>query len=250
LKEELEVAMQAATAASKIILSYYNNVPVERKADESPVTRADREAEELIRKALLDAYPRDGFLGEEFGEVDGKSGRRWVVDPIDGTKSFVYGVPLFSTLIGLEMRGEPALGIAYFPALDEAYVAAKGEGAFMNGEPIRVNDIGEMSDALLLSGSIGNLERHGHVMPYLNLVRECYAARTWCDAYGYCMVARGSASIMLDASVSVWDTCAVSVIVREAGGTFTDLNGNETHLGGSAIATNGRLHEAVLALWN
>lgn len=247
MTEDLEFALAIALAAGGITLKYFNtDTPVERKADDSPVTRADREAETYIRDQIALRFPHHGVLGEEFDEQPGDGETRWVIDPIDGTKSFVYGVPLFAVLIGLERGGVPVMGVAHFPALGETLWAEQGSGAFCNGEAIRVSSTDRIEDALLVSGSILSFQAKGTLDGYIALAKKAYATRTWGDAYGHCMVARGKAEIMLDPRVNVWDTCALTPIVLEAGGSFTSFDGGLGRGVGEALSTNGRLLQAVL----
>ncbi|MBA3724946.1 MAG: inositol monophosphatase family protein [Armatimonadetes bacterium] len=247
MTEELEFALRVARAAGGITLKYFNtDTPVERKADDSPVSRADREAETYIRNQIALRFPHHGILGEEFEEQPGDGETRWVIDPIDGTKSFVYGVPLFAVLVGLERDGIPVMGVAHFPALNETLWAEQGGGAFCNGEAIRVSSTDRIEDALLVSGSILSFEAKGTLDGYIALAQRAYATRTWGDAYGHSMVARGKAEVMLDPRVNVWDTCALTPIVLASGGTFTSFDGGPGHGVGEALSTNGRLLQPAL----
>jgi histidinol phosphatase-like enzyme (inositol monophosphatase family) len=249
LAGELDAALDAAVEAGDLALKYFRaGVGVERKADESPVTRADREGESLIRERLSAAFPSYGILGEEFGETAGDSETRWIIDPIDGTKSFVYGVPLFAVLIGLERGGKAVLGVASFPALGETLWAESGAGAFCNGEPIHVGNTAELKDALFVCGSPGSFAARGSSRAFLSIASKAYATRTWGDAYGHCMVARGKADVMLDPLVNVWDTCALAPIVTEAGGVFTDWNGRFGHDFGEQLSSSRLLLPQVLSL--
>lgn len=234
MNAKLQWAIENAVKAGEIAMRYFrSDIEVMRKKDASPVTIADREIETFLRSQIERDFPDAGILGEEFDEKPGGS-ERWVIDPIDGTKSFVYGVPLFGTLLGLERDGEPILGVAHFPALRETYWGSD-EGAFLNSARIRVNDI-PLSESLLLTGSIKALEASGRLDAFLGLAKQAYATRSWSDAYGHCLVARGDAGAILDPVVSLWDTCAVAPIVRAAGGRFTDFNGTDTHAAGEAIS--------------
>lgn len=221
---------------------------VDRKADDSPVTEADREAERILRRLIGSSYPGDGIYGEEEGQV-GDQSRRWVLDPIDGTKSFVSGVPLYSTLVSFEEDGRATLGVAYFPVLDLILWGERGAGAFANGQPIRVSETGRLSDAVLCSGSVRTFEMQGRLSGYLTLGRECLAMRTWCDAYGHALVAMGHVAAMIDPRVEHYDISAVGVIVEEAGGMFTSFAGEANPLG-EAISTNRALHREVLGAFS
>jgi histidinol-phosphatase len=249
MEQELRAAIDAAKTAGELILDHYHRgATPDWKDDHSPVTAADREAEVLIRDRLLSEFPSFGFLGEEFaGSERGDS--RWVVDPIDGTKSFVAGVPLFSTLIGLEREGEPVLGVAHFPALGETLWASVGGGAFLDGQSIHVSREAEPSNALVVCGSLDAFRKSGRLESFLAFERQVYALRTWGDAYGHCLVAKGRAEVMLDPAVHPWDVCAISPIVREAGGSFTGFSG-QPQLGSEAVSTNGLLLDTVTRAFN
>lgn len=232
---KLEWAIAQSVQAGKIAMKYFRkDFAVERKHDDSPVTVADKEIETFLRERIESAFPGQGILGEEFDEKPG-NGERWVIDPIDGTKSFVYGVPLFGILLGLEVDGAPRLGVAHFPALHETYWGGPG-GAFLDGNRINVSNKTALSDSLLLMGSLKAMDAHGRLDAFTALARNAYATRNWGDAYGYCLVARGDAEAIIDPFVAVWDTCAVSAIVTAAGGSFTDLSGIPGHTHGQALA--------------
>jgi histidinol phosphatase-like enzyme (inositol monophosphatase family) len=242
----LEWAVAQAREAGEIAQKYFRQgFEIERKSDNSPVTIADKQIEEFLRKRIGAEFPNDGILGEEFDEKLG-SGNRWVIDPIDGTKSFVYGVSLFSILIGLEVDGEPALGVAHFPALGETYWG-DDRGAFLNGDRIRVSDKVNLADSLLLMGSLKAMDANGRLDACTQLARRAYATRNWGDAYGHCLVARGDAEAMFDPFVAVWDTCAVSAIVTAAGGRFTDFAGNPGHEHGEVVACAPGIFDEVIA---
>lgn len=249
LRALLDFAAEAAWQAGRITLRYYQTgVSVEAKADDSPVTIADREAETLLRGLIQRTFPDDGIVGEEWGEIAGRSGRRWIVDPIDGTKSFIHGVPLYAVLIGLEIGQECAVGVARFPALNEMVCAAKGLGCFYNGRRARCSGVSRLSDALLLTTDFRAVYQHGHGPGYDRLTSAAKLQRGWGDAYGHALVATGRAEVMLDPIVDVWDCAALVPILLEAGGTFTDWKGNPTARGRSAISTNGKLYEEVMRL--
>lgn len=251
LQQTLDFAVQIAREAGEITLDYFRSnrsaLVVDRKADGSFVTTADREAESHLRARIGDAYPDDALLGEEEGERAGSSGRRWIIDPIDGTYSFVHGVPLWGVLIGLEVGGESALGVVNLPALGEMVYARRGGGCFWNGEAVRVSSTAELDDALLLSTDFGTCERYGFGRACDELQRRVHARRTWGDAYGHVLVATGRADVMLDPVMNIWDCAALQPIVEEAGGTFTDWRGERTIHGGNAISTNATLLKDVLA---
>lgn len=248
LKSLVDFAVDAAYHAGRITLGYFQaGVAHEKKADASPVTIADRSAEKYLREHIARWYPDDALLGEEFGEQSGSSGRRWIIDPIDGTKSFICGVPLYSCLIALTENDEPVLGVAHFPALGEMLYAGRGLGAYVNGRRARVSEVDDLSEAVLLFSEVGGYDEHKQAA-FEALVERTYIRRTWGDAYGYLLVATGRAEIMLDPWMSVWDCGPLGVIMEEAGGTFTDWNGTRTIYGGESIATNGKLFDQVISL--
>lgn len=218
---------------------------METKDDGTPVTRADRDAEEVLRRMIREQFPDHRILGEEQGETEGDSEYRWILDPVDGTKSFVHGVPLWGTLVGVEHRGVPIVGACRLPALGEIVMAGRGLGCTWNGRPARVSDAGSLSDATLVMTSPRGLRRD---MPRYRELEDAVAlVRGWSDCYAYCLVATGRAEIAIDSVMKPWDSAPFLPILEEAGGRFTDWSGRATIHGGNAIATNGLLHERVLA---
>jgi histidinol phosphatase-like enzyme (inositol monophosphatase family) len=254
LKSRYELALAAAREAGQLALGYFqsDSLAVEQKADASPVTVADRRAEELLRERIAARFPDDAILGEEHGEQSGTSGFRWIVDPIDGTKSFVHGVPLFGTLVGVEHQKRSVIGVIVMPALDECVYAAVGQGAWHQrggaaAHPARVSACARLSEALFLTSEIRfPNERRQQVLA--RLVEASRLNRTWGDCYGYALVATGRAEVMVDPAMNVWDAAALQPILTEAGGTLTDWQGNETIYAGEAIATNGKVLDEVLAI--
>ena len=239
LNELLEFAVEIARGAGEITLQYFRKQPeTSRKSDGSFVTIADRQAESYLRQRIAGRFPDDGILGEEEGETEGTSGRRWILDPIDGTFAFVHGVPLYGVLIAVEIEGDLTVGVVNMPALGEIVSAAKGLGCFFNGEPARVSKTAELKDALLLSTSF--------VSATELLQARAKVSRTWGDCYGYVLVATGRADIMLDPVMNLWDCAPLLPIMEEAGGTFTDWRGVRTADGGNSIATNGVLFDEVM----
>ena len=246
-KSLLEFAVVLAREAGDIATRYFkSSFAVERKSDQSLVTSADREIEKYLRAAIAREFPDDSILGEEEGQCLGTSGRRWIIDPIDGTYSFVHGVPLFAVLIGLEIDGESVLGAVNLPALNELVYAAQGLGCFWNGEAARVSTTASFADALLLSTDFLTGEPYGFGPAMDALQRRVSARRTWGDAYGHVLVATGRADIMLDPIMNVWDCAALLPIVQEAGGRFADWRGRSTIHGGNAISTNALLFDQVM----
>jgi histidinol-phosphatase len=249
LNELLEFGVELARGAGEITLQYFRRKPeTSTKSDGSYVTIADREAESYLRKRILERFPDDGILGEEEGELQGASGRRWILDPIDGTFAFVHGVPLYGVLIAIEIEGEMSVGVVNIPALGEIVSAAKGVGCFLNGEPARVSTTAELKDALLLSTSFSECARYGFGRAAELLQDRAKVSRTWGDCYGYVLVATGRADVMLDPVMNLWDCAPLLPIMEEAGGTFTDWRGVRTADGGNAIATNGLLFEEVMEI--
>ena len=249
LKQTLHFAVGIARQAGAITLQYFKgSFAAERKADNSFVTIADREAESFLRRQIEQTFPDDAILGEEEPEKPGPSGRRWIIDPIDGTYSFVHGVPLYAVLIGLEVDADPLLGVVNLPALNENVYAAQGLGCFHNDEPARVSSTPSLDEALLLSTDFGTCEQFGFGPAAEALQQRVHARRTWGDAYGHVLVATGRADIMLDPVMNVWDCAALLPIIEQAGGTFTDWGGARTIDGGNAISTNGRLFADVMNL--
>ncbi|TVR62609.1 MAG: histidinol phosphate phosphatase [Gemmatimonadales bacterium] len=245
----LEFAVQAAQAAGALTLRHFGGrVADQAKADGTPVTTADQEAERILREQILARFPHDGILGEEGGHGSpGRSGRRWIVDPIDGTRAFMRGVPLYAVLVALERGGVPVLGVAHFPALGETVAAAEGQGCYRDGIRCRVNQVRHLQDAVALTSDPGFTAVSPVGPGWSRLTAQVSYTRSWGDAYGHCMVATGRAEIMLDpAELAPWDAAPLLPILREAGGRFTDLAGNETVHGGSGLSTNGLLHSAVM----
>ena len=231
--------------AGKSTLDYFGkNVQVHMKADDSPVTAADRNAEWILRRAIESAYPGEAILGEEEGE-SGSGSARWVLDPIDGTKSFICGVPLFGTLVAFEESGEPILGVAYFPALDEIVYAERGQGAFWNGEPCHVSNKASLEGSVISCGSHHSLNRYGKLNGLLSLADRTLATRSWSDAYGHMLVATGRVEAMVDPILAYWDIRAPMLIVREAGGKFTDFSGG-TNPVDEGLSSNGLLHNTLI----
>ena len=242
----LDFAVRLARGAGDITLKYFRREFETRlKGKDNFVTQADLEAEQFLRAEIAQAFPADAVLGEEGGETGGGSGRRWIVDPIDGTYSFVHGVPFYGVLLGLEIEGEPTLGVVNLPALGEVVYAAKGLGCFWNGAPARVSETASLDDALLLATDFGTCARYGFGPAADELQRRASARRTWGDCYGYVLVATGRADVMLDPVMNVWDCAALLPIVEEAGGTFTDWHGRRSINSGNSVATNGRLFAEV-----
>lgn len=251
LREFLELSQEWAEAAGAITLELFGGVvPSEAKGDGTPVTEGDRAAEVHLRRCIGNRYPDHGILGEEFGETNSGATVRWIIDPIDGTSSFVRGVPLYGVLIGVEIRGEPVVGVAHFPGLGETVAAAVGEGCYRNGARARVSPVSDLSAGAVLTTDPAALLDGPMAAGWERLVRISALARTWGDCYGHVLVATGRAEVMVDPILSPWDAAPFVPILSEAGGRFTDRMGVAGSHGGSGISTNGILHEQVLGILN
>jgi histidinol-phosphatase len=257
LSARLKFACDAAHEAGRLTLEYFqrDDLQVDQKNDATPVTEADRGAEQFLRQRIAAAFPDDAVLGEEFGEQLGTSGYRWILDPIDGTKSFIHGVPLYSVLIGVEHEGQSRVGVIHVPALGETAYAAAGQGAwYVRGDqpprPARVSTIKTLSEGLFLTSSLSGFHKRG-AWPFLErLSKTARLTRTWGDAYGYLLVATGRAEVMVDPIMNIWDAAALLPILEEAGGAYTDWQGRPTIHGGEGIASNGLVLDEVLRLLN
>jgi myo-inositol-1(or 4)-monophosphatase len=250
LRELLDFAVEIAHQAGRSTLSYFQaSFDVETKTDSTPVTAADRGAERLLRSRIERRFPDHAILGEEYGAT-GPAGAscRWILDPVDGTRSFVHGVPLYATLIGVEVDGDPAVGVAYFPALDEMVDAARGLGAHWNGRPCRVSSTSRLAAATFCYTSVEGFLRQGRQGALDRLVGATAVQRGWGDAYAHALVATGRIDLAVEPVMNIWDNAPLLPILDEAGGRFTDWSGAPRIDGGDAVSTNGALHDAVLAL--
>lgn len=249
LSSLLDFAQDAAWQAGKITLSYFGTgIVPELKSDQTPVTVADREAERRLRAMIEARFPDHAILGEEYGETRHGAQYRWILDPIDGTKSFVQGVPLYGVLIGLEREGVPVLGVCNLPALSEMVAAAQGLGCTLNGRRAQTSTVSDLGAAVMLATDVASFGEHGRDDVYYELEGATRFSRTWGDCYGHILVATGRAELMLDPVMNVWDCAALLPILQEAGGTFTDWDGNPTIHGPNAISTNGALYDEIMAL--
>ncbi len=256
-ESDLELALALADAADEITRRRFraHDLVVETKPDLTPVSEADRAVEQAMREVLAARRPGDGVFGEEYGDGGAAEGaRRWIVDPIDGTKSYVRGVPAWATLLALEEGGQVTTAVVSAPALGRRWWAARGAGAFsrdvLDGEPrrLRVSAVRELADAQLCFGGLEEWRLTGRLEALVQLSSWCWRTRGYGDFWSYMLVAEGAVEIGCDPTVSLWDLAAPMLIVEEAGGRFTDLGGAVTPSGGSAVATNGLLHETVLAV--
>ena len=252
-REGCQSLMQAVAEVARVaglvaLESHGKHLLVETKSDGSPVTIADRAAEQQARAWLAKHYPDDGVLGEEFGLTRPEAKRRWILDPIDGTKSFLRGVPLWGTLVAVAEGERVLAGAAFFPVIDETVVAANGCGCWWNGRACQVSAVDDLAAAAVLATDERFTDRRARRDAWSELARRAAVARTWGDCYGYLLVATGRAEVMVDDVVSAWDTAAIQPIIEEAGGVLTDWTGRATAFGGDAIATNGALANTVREL--
>jgi histidinol-phosphatase len=255
LTERLVLALQIAREAGKITLEYFrrDDLEVERKGDDSPVTIADRRAEEHLRNRIAEAFAHDPVVGEELTDRPGSSPFRWIIDPIDGTKAFIHGVPLYGTLIGIEHEGEPLAGVIQMPALEECVYASRGGGAwYVEGQkpkrPAKVSRRALLSQSLFLTTELATYDEIDRRDVYHRVESAARLSRGWGDCYGYLLVATGRAEVMIDPVAAVWDLAPLLPILEEAGGKFTDWQDRRTVHSGQAIATNGTVHDEVLSL--
>ena len=249
LQTYLDFANETAYLAGRLTLGYFqSNLDVETKADGSEVTAADRGAETLIRERIQRYFPNHALLGEEFGELESSSPYRWIIDPIDGTRSFVHGVPIYAVLIGLEINGNVEVGVAHFPAIQETLSAARGEGCYWNNLRAQVSPVKRLSNALVLTNDSLSCYKNGYGPAWERISSRCKTRRGWGDAYGYLLVATGRAELMLDPAMNVWDCGPFPPIFREAGGYFGDWKGNPTIYGNEALGTTNLLLPEVLNL--
>lgn len=245
----LNFALDAAWQAGRVTLGHFQTgVAVQRKADNTPLTIADQQAEQMLRQLIEQAWPEHNIIGEEYGRTQNNSPFTWVVDPIDGTKSFMCGVPLYANLLALLKDDEPILGVINLPALNEMVYAVRGGGCFWNGRPTHVSTTSQMADAVILCSDLDTFAEYGRAASWQKLIDASYVQRTWGDAYGYALVATGRADVMVDPIMALWDVAPMKVIMEEAGGTLTDWQGNATIHNAESIATNNHLLSDVLAL--
>ena len=242
----MDEAVSLARLAGELTLSYFRNrdLRVDEKGDGTPVTDADRGAEALLRKELARRHPGDGVLGEEEAEKPSQTGRRWIIDPLDGTRAFTRGIPLYVNLLALEDEHGIAIGVINIPALGETVYAGRGLGCFSNGTRVGVSHTAELAGAYLSASGF----EHWDESVLLRVKRAGLRLRTWGDGYGYALVATGRIDAMVDPEVALYDVAPMPVILAEAGGRFSDWSGRLDPAGGSGLATNGAIHDAVLAL--
>jgi histidinol-phosphatase len=244
-QEELAFAHELADRAAEIGLEvFHREFEVRRKADDSPVTEADTGIEATLRAAIARRFPRDAILGEEEG-AQGSGDRLWIVDPIDGTKNFARHIPIWSTLIALSVEGETRIGLASAPTLGERYAASRGGGATMNGRPIRVSRTHELDEAMIAIASVGDWLARPDQDVFLQLCREAGRVRGFGDFWGLCLVARGACDTMMETSLRTWDYSALEVILEEAGGRISQVDGSRLADGKSVLSANPALHAEI-----
>lgn len=250
LKELKLFAEELAMLSGKLIKQYWRtDVKIESKADESPVTIADKKAEELMRELIMKRYPDHGILGEEFGEHNSAAEYKWILGPIDGTKSFICGTVTFGTLIALVKNNEPVLGVINQPILNE-FLIGDNDSALLNGKAVNVRKCDNLSQAILLGTDYLHIEKYQSKVGFDNLMRKVKYYRMWGDCYGYYLVATGFADIMIDPIMNPWDSLAVIPVIRGAGGKVTDYKGNDAVTGNSLVATAGQIHDDVIRILN
>ena len=249
MTDDLAFALELADLADGITLPRFRaaDLIVETKPDLTPVSEADRAVERALLDRVAAARPGDAVVGEEYGTT-GTGPREWIVDPIDGTKNYVRGVPVWATLIALRDNGVVTVGVASAPALGRRWWAARGQGAYADGRPITVSRVDDLADAHFSYSSLAGWEARDRLDGFLDLTRKCWRTRGLGDFWSHVLVAEGAVDIAAEPEVSLWDLAALQVIVEEAGGRFTDLSGNATPEGGSAVSSNGLLHDAALKL--
>jgi myo-inositol-1(or 4)-monophosphatase len=249
LQRYYDFAVETAYLAGRLTLGYFQGgVTAGYKPDDTPVTAADRGAEELIRQRIEMAFPDHDILGEEFGLLDRQKPFRWLIDPIDGTKSFMRGVPLYGVLLGLEIEGEVKVGACYFPALGEMVSAAEGLGCWWNGRRCRVSDVEHLDRAWVSCTDVYHFEKYGRGQVWERICQKAYVRTVWGDCYGYALVATGRCELMLDPVMNVWDCAPFPVILKEAGGYFGDWAGEGSIYKNEAIGTTQTLLPEILAL--
>lgn len=264
LMSRLALANEIARSAGRLTLDYFqtDRYEVVQKGDGSPLTIADQEAETMMRAAILDTFPDDGIVGEEFGITEGKSGFNWILDPIDGTKSFICGVPLYGTMVAVEKTPESIdasgsrnalIGSVFFPGIDVGIFASRGQGAWSfehDSDPVRarVSSKRDLSESVLVTTSVETFGERRAMDVYHRVADPFYYSRTWGDVYGYYLVATGRVEVMIDPILNIWDAAAVQPIIEEAGGRFSDWNGKAGIDGSDAVGSNGWLHESIIEL--
>jgi myo-inositol-1(or 4)-monophosphatase len=251
LKDYTLFAQNLAEISAKIIKGYFRtNITIDTKSDQSPVTIADKKAEELMRETIMKNFPEHGIIGEEFGSHHEISEYQWILDPIDGTKSFICGALTFGTLIALTKNGKPILGVINQPVLNECLIG-DNETAKLNGVIVNVRNRNVLSDSVLLTTDHINIQKYQDINKFNDLIQRVKLYRNWGDCYGYYLIATGFADIMIDPIMSIWDSMALIPVIRGAGGTITDYHGNDPVAGKSIIAAgSAEIHKEVIKILN
>lgn len=254
LSHELDFALRVATKAGEIALNYFKSgVEVMMKTDNTPVTRADKECERFIRESIAKEFPNDAILGEEEGESQRQPGsqipsRKWIIDPIDGTYNYARGIPIFSTLLALEQDSDIVLGIIHNPAMSETYYAEVGSGTYKNGQRISVSQISLIEESHFVFGAPSRILEDGLWDGFTRLIKASYRQRGFGDYMNFAYVFEGKAEAMLEVGLAPWDLAAMKILIKEAGGKFSDLHGGESIYTGSCLISNGKVHDAYLRL--
>lgn len=244
-----KTAIEAVKAAEERILYYFHNLPpIEKKADMTPVTKADKEAEEIIITTIKKQFPNHGFLGEEFGKENESSEFQWIIDPIDGTKNFIHGLDFYGTVLGLKHQGKIILGVSNMPSLGELLVASEDEQTTLNGKKVSVSKVDAINEAYVTVGGFAGLKNTSYLAALIEIENKTLNMRGYGDVHGYHLVATGRADVMFEPYTKPWDISAYQIIIKQAGGTYSDFYGNESALGPTSLATNGKLHNTMLAL--
>lgn len=254
-ESRFQFARELARTGGQSTLEYFQSdrFSVEKKSDRSPVTIADRNAEQIMRKAIEQAFPGDAIIGEEFGEQPGESGYRWILDPIDGTKSFICGVPLYGTMVGVEYQSECLIGAVYYPGIDECIYAMNGAGAWhqkadQEAVRARVSRCTDLAEAVFVTSEVITFAEVGRRELYQELESRAYVMRTWGDCYGYLLVATGRVELMIDPVLSIWDAAAVKPIIEEAGGKFVDWQGEPRIDSGNSLGCCPGIYDQVMQI--
>lgn len=255
--KRFELAKRIAVMGGRSTLQFFqhDNFEVIKKSDGSPLTLADQTCEKQLRAEIEAAFPDDGIVGEEYGVKEGTLPVRWILDPIDGTKSFISGVPLYGTMVAVEIEGEATIGVCHFPGLDEGIYACSGQGAWWfrgEQEPVRarVSQKDQLSDCVIVSSDSSTFFERNAGDAWRQLDESVFFTRTWGDAYGYMLVATGRVDVMIDPILSIWDAAAVKPIIEESGGRYSDWNGDPKIDTGDAIGSNGLIHDEIMSILN
>jgi histidinol-phosphatase len=248
--KELSFALDVCSLAGQIALDYFaKGVTASAKADGTEVTEADKEAEKIIRRGISNTFPDDAILGEEEGETAGKvAGRRWIIDPIDGTYNYARGIPIFATLLALEVNGEVVLGVVNAPVAGHTYWAERERGAFRNGHRLAVSDCSDLSKAQFNFGALKRICSAGYWSGFTHVVQQTYRQRGYGDYLAFSYVFEGKAEASLEVGVQPWDLAPMKILVEEAGGRYSDLSGGNSIYTGSCLISNGRVHDPLLEL--